>query len=112
MSTAAISSTSQVSYPVTSTNTTPSSTTSTTANGTSASATASQAASVAAVNAATAALKEAEETTAQTALEAAKGDRQAQNLLAREQAATAERTGSATPSTPSVTKGARIDVTA
>jgi hypothetical protein len=65
------------------------------------------------ITAVAAALKEATETSAQTAKEAAGGDRQAQNVLAKAAAASAGRTGSAATHTPGVgTKGARIDVKA
>ncbi|MDP9009462.1 MAG: hypothetical protein M3N91_12300 [Pseudomonadota bacterium] len=73
---------------------------------------ASQAAAsaTAVISAQAAALKEASETSAQTAKEAAGGDRQAQRLLTKESAA---RTGSAPVKSDSVSpKGSRISVKA
>ena len=68
---------------------------------------AAQSSAAALVNAATAALKEAAETSVQTAKEAAKGDRQAQRLLARESEAVQARSAA-----PSNGKGTQINVKA
>jgi hypothetical protein len=62
------------------------------------------------VNAAAAAIKEVTETSAQTAKEASRGDRQAQTLLAKEAGARAG--GVSTGSKGSSTKGGRLSVKA
>jgi hypothetical protein len=67
------------------------------------------ASSAAVLSAATAALKEATETSAQTTKEAAHGDRAAQKILAKTQAAEAARSGT---SVNSKAIGARIDLKA
>jgi hypothetical protein len=62
------------------------------------------------VNAAAATIKEVSETSAQTAKEASRGDRQAQTLLAKEAAA---RAGGASASSQAInTKGGRLNVKA
>ena len=68
---------------------------------------AAQSSAAAVVNAATAALKEAAETSVQTAKEAAKGDHQAQRLLARENEAVQARSAA-----PSSGKGTQVNVRA
>ena len=68
---------------------------------------AAQSSAAAVVNAATAALKEAAETSVQTAKEAAKGDHQAQRLLARENDAVQARSAA-----PANGKGTQINVRA